>query len=174
LKFLISLFPFSPFSFFPQKCSSSSGLKEKDKSHQVALISQIKYRKLNTGVEKINREITIAGKKYSEKALQLVLGRENIMTDIESISEEMLLLAEVIEAPLKLPGMLETFYTMKIKNEKAFHFALLRVQVDSDLHIHEDIQKYQQRKYVAETLEKLVYGELMLNGEGLGMDVEGF
>jgi hypothetical protein len=85
----------------------------------------------------------------------------------------MLLLSEVIEDPLKLPYMLETFYTAQIKNEKAFHFALLRVQVDSDLRMHEDIQKYQQRKYVAETLEKLLYEELMLAvGENAGVDEE--
>ena len=83
----------------------------------------------------------------------------------------MLLLSEVIEDPLKLPYLLEAFYTAPIKNEKAFHFALLRVQVDSDLRMHEDIQKYQQRKYVAETLEKLLYGELMLAvGESSGME----
>jgi hypothetical protein len=61
--------------------------------------------------------------------------------------------------------MLEKFYTMQIKNEKAFQFSLLRVQVDADLRMHEDIQMYQQRKYVAETLEKLLYGELMLGGD---------
>ena len=89
----------------------------------------------------------------------------------QDIPEEMLLLSEAIEDPLKLPYLLETFYTTQIKNEKAFHFALLRVQVDSDLRMHEDIQKYQQRKYVAETLEKLLYGELMLSvGETVGID----
>ncbi|MGB9941313.1 hypothetical protein [Methanosarcina sp.] len=83
----------------------------------------------------------------------------------------MLLLSEVIEDPHKLPYLLETFYTTPIKNEKAFHFALLRVQVDSDLRMHEDIQKYQQRRYVAETLEKLLYGELMLSvGETVGIE----
>ena len=84
---------------------------------------------------------------------------------MENIPEEMLLLCEAIEEPLKLPYMLENFYTIQIKNEKAFHFSLLRVQVDSDLRMHQDIQNYQQRKYVAETLEKLLYGELMLGGE---------
>jgi len=37
--------------------------------------------------------------------------------------------------------------------------------------MHEDIQRYQQRKYVAEVLEKLLYGELMLSvGENSGLD----
>lgn len=107
-------------------------------------------------------EIIILNKKYSEKNLQLITGKKDISLHQQDIPEEMLLLSEVIEDPLKLPYLLETFYTTQIKNEKAFHFALLRVQVDSDLRMHEDIQKYQQRRYVAETLEKLLYGELML------------
>jgi hypothetical protein len=107
-------------------------------------------------------EIVISEKKYSEKNLQLITGKKDISSHCQDIPEEMLLLSEVIEDPLKLPYMLETFYTTPIKNEKAFHFALVRVQVDSDLRMHEDLQRYQQRKYVAETLEKLLYGELML------------
>jgi hypothetical protein len=113
-------------------------------------------------VKSIIVEIIILDKKYSEKNLQLITGKKDISLHHQDVPEEMLLLSEVIEDPLKLPYLLETFYTTQIKNEKAFHFALLRVQVDSDLRMHEDIQKYQQRKYVAETLEKLLYGELML------------
>ena len=115
--------------------------------------------------------IIVLEKKYSEKNLQLITGKKDIAAHRESIPEEMLLLSEVIEDPLKLPYMLDAFYTAQIKNEKAFHFALLRVQVDSDLRMHEDIQKYQQRKYVAETLEKLLYGELLLSvGETLSLE----
>ena len=108
-------------------------------------------------------EIIILEKKYSEKNLQLITGKKDISLNCEDIPEEMLFLSEVIEDPLKLPYLLDTFYIANIKNENAFHFALLRVQVDSDLRMHEDLQKYQQRKYVAETLEKLLYGELMLS-----------
>lgn len=118
-------------------------------------------------------EIIILEKKYFEKNLQLITGRKDISAHRQDIPEEMLLLSEAIEDPLKLPYLLDTFYTAHIKNEKAFHFALLRVQVDSDLRMHEDLQKYQQRKYVAETLEKLLYGELLLSvGETVGMDAD--
>jgi hypothetical protein len=116
-------------------------------------------------------EVVILEKKYSEKNLQLITGKKDICLHVKDIPEEMLLLSEVIEDPRKLPYLLETFHTAQIKNEKAFHFALLRVQVDSDIRMHEDIQRYQQRKYVAETLEKLLYGELMLSvGENSGLD----
>ncbi len=122
-------------------------------------------------VENVGGEIIISEKKYSERNLQLITGKKDISLHTMDIPEEMLLLSEVIEDPKKLPYLLETFYTAQIKNEKAFHFALLRVQVDSDIRMHEDIQKYQQRKYVAETLEKLLYGELMLSvGENSGLE----
>ncbi|KKG79039.1 hypothetical protein DU55_18225 [Methanosarcina mazei] len=122
-------------------------------------------------VDSVNGEVIILEKRYSERNLQLITGKKDICSHITDIPEEMLLLSEVIEDPRKLPYLLETFYTAQIKNEKAFHFALLRVQVDADIRMHEDIQKNQQRKYVAETLEKLLYGELMLSvGENSGLD----
>ncbi|AAM04368.1 predicted protein [Methanosarcina acetivorans C2A] len=122
-------------------------------------------------VESVGDEIIVSEKRYSERNMQLITGKKDISSHTMDIPEEMLILSEVIEDPRKLPYLLETFYTAQIKNEKAFHFALLRVQVDSDIRMHEDIQKYQQRKYVAETLEKLLYGELMLSvGENSGLD----
>jgi hypothetical protein len=115
-------------------------------------------------------EVIILEKKYLEKNLQLITGKKDLCLHVKDIPEEMLMLCEVIEDPRKLPYMLEAFHTVQIKNEKAFHFALLRVQIDSDIRMHEDIQKYQQRKYIAETLEKLLYGELMLSvGENSGL-----
>jgi hypothetical protein len=122
-------------------------------------------------VESVSSEVIILERKYSERNLQLITGKKDICAHAMDIPEEMLLLSEAIEDPRKLPYLLETFYTAQIKNEKAFHFALLRVQVDSDIRMHEDIQKYQLRKYVAETLEKLLYGELMLSvGENSGLE----
>lgn len=136
-------------------------------------LTTFKINQVELGVGIINNKISILGKTYSEKDLQLITGKKEISGSTENIPEEMLLLCEIIEDPQKLPQYLETFYTLQIKNEKAFHFSLLRVQVDSDLRMHQDIQKYQQRKYVAETLEKLLYGELMLSvGESLGLDLE--
>lgn len=116
--------------------------------------------------------LVISKNKYSENLLQLILGKKDILS-IEAIPEEMLLLSEVIDNPFKLPYMLEGFYKMQFQNEQAFHFALLRIQIDSDLRMNEDIQKYQQRKYVAETLEKMLYGELILGvREEERLDVE--
>ena len=37
---------------------------------------------------------------------------------------------------------------------------MLRVQIDSELHMNEDIQKYHKRLYVSQVIEILLYGEL--------------
>ena len=86
-------------------------------------------------MESVGGEIIISEKRYSERNLQLITGKKDISLHTVDIPEEMLLLSEAIEDPKKLPYLLETFYTAQIKNEKAFHFALLRVQVDSDIRI---------------------------------------
>ncbi|WP_406657264.1 hypothetical protein V7O62_01545 [Methanolobus sp. ZRKC2] len=51
---------------------------------------------------------------------------------------------------------------MKIVDEDAFRFSLIRIQIDSDLRMNEDIQKHQHRKYVARTIEKLMFSDILL------------
>ncbi len=127
----------------------------------------------NLGEININGNITIEGKEYSSKILELIIGKKGDKVEFESISQELLILCEVLDDPYKLPYFLETYYSMEISDEQAFRFSLLRVQVDSDLRMHEDIQKHQQRGYVARTIEKLLYRDLMLEVvEGAEFDVD--
>lgn len=105
--------------------------------------------------------------------LELVTGKKGDKVELGSIPEELLTLCEILDNPYELPYFLETYYSMKISDEQAFRFSLLRVQVDSDLRMHEDIQKHQQRSYVARTVEKLLYRDLMLEVvEGAEFDVD--
>jgi hypothetical protein len=39
----------------------------------------------------------------------------------------------------------------------------LRVQIDSQLHLNEDMEKYHKRLFVSQVIEKLIYGELLLD-----------
>jgi hypothetical protein len=41
--------------------------------------------------------------------------------------------------------------------------ALIRVQVEAELRMNEDIQRYQQRRYVAQVIEILLFQELLLS-----------
>ena len=121
----------------------------------------------------MNDYVTIDEKKYSKEILGLVTGNQNIDTELEKMQASFLLLCEVIDDPFKLPYFLETFYSMEIGDENTFRFSLIRIQVDSDLRMNEDIQKHQRRKYVARTIEKLMYQEIMLEMmEGIEFNIE--
>ncbi len=49
-------------------------------------------------------------------------------------------------------------------------FALLRVQIHSDIHRNEDMEQAQKIKYVAQVLEKIIFGSLMMEHEELGRE----
>lgn len=46
-------------------------------------------------------------------------------------------------------------------------FALLRVQIHSDIHRNEDIEQAQKLKYVAQVLEKIIFGSLMMEHDDI-------
>ena len=104
--------------------------------------------------------INLNGKSYHKNTLQLLLGKHNI--EHETIQVEYQILAEAVEHPFHLPYLIEQIYHKEISDEDTYRLALLRVQIDAELHMSEDIQKYQQRKYVAQVIERVVYGNLML------------
>ncbi|MCZ7382803.1 MAG: hypothetical protein O8C64_14695 [Candidatus Methanoperedens sp.] len=105
-------------------------------------------------------EIRIQDKKYSSKTLELLAGQKG--ADIEKIHENVLIIAEVVDDPDKLPYVIEGIKSLEIDDMDKFRFVLLRVQVDSHLHMNEDLEKYMKRLYVAQVIEKLLYGELLL------------
>lgn len=102
----------------------------------------------------------INDKKYSTKTLGLLTGKVDV--DIEQVPENILIIAQVVDDPDSLPYLLETLKYMKIDDMEKFRFVLLRVQIDSQLHLNEDIEKYHKRLFVSQVIEKLIYGELLL------------
>lgn len=99
-------------------------------------------------------------KKYSLKTLELLTGQMDV--DIEKIHDSILIIAQVVDDPDKLPYFLETIKSLKIDDLEKFRFILLRVQIDSQLHLNENIEKYHKRLFVSQIIEKLIYGELLL------------
>jgi hypothetical protein len=102
--------------------------------------------------------IMINDKKYSLETLKLLTGRKDI--EIETIHHNVLVIAEAVDGPDKLPYLLETIKSLEIEDMEKFRYVLLRVQIDSELHMNEDIQKYHKSLYVSQVIEKLLYGEL--------------
>jgi hypothetical protein len=106
-----------------------------------------------------NDKVTIGGEKYSASDIDLITGGDG-GEPLGSI----LLLAKVLENPLNLPRMIKQFCTLCLQGSELeeFRLALIRVQIDADLKMHQDIQRYQQRRYVAQVIEILLFQELML------------
>ncbi len=102
--------------------------------------------------------VTIKDKKYSLETLKLLTGGQEM--EITNIPHSVLVIAEAVDGPDKLPYLLETIKSLEIEDMDKFRYVLLRVQIDSELHMNEDIQKYHKRLYVAQVIEKLLYGEL--------------
>ncbi|MCJ7444548.1 MAG: hypothetical protein MUO26_08470 [Methanotrichaceae archaeon] len=98
--------------------------------------------------------------KYSISDLKLLMG-------IDEVSETkpfIILLARALNDPFRLPWLLKDICGLCLdENEISdLRMALVRVQVDAELRMNEDIQRYQQRRYVAQVIEILMFQELML------------
>ena len=102
--------------------------------------------------------VTIKDKKYSFETLKLLTGLQE--PNIGEIPHAILIIAEAVDGPDKLPYLVETIRSFEIEDMEKFRFVLLRVQVDSELHMNEDLQRYQKRLYISQVIEKLLYGEL--------------
>jgi hypothetical protein len=83
-------------------------------------------------------------------------------------------IAAVLEDVRLFPLMIEKIYrtAMTFDDDTLDHlrFALLRVQIYSDIHRTEDMERAQKIKYVTQVLEKIVFGSLMMEHEELRQD----
>jgi hypothetical protein len=65
-----------------------------------------------------------------------------------------------------LPPLLEPIYREALSltddGPDRLRFALVRLQVYADIHRYEDMEQTQKMKYVAQVLEKVVFGSLLL------------
>ena len=71
----------------------------------------------------------------------------------------------------RFPLLLEKIYRDTVALDEntldQLRFALLRLQVYADIHQYENMEKAQKIKYVAQVLEKVIFGSLMLEREVL-------
>src|SRR5512137_87619 len=74
-----------------------------------------------------------------------------------------------LESPLAFPDLLEPIYreamTLDDETLDRFRFSLLRLQLYADIHRNEDLEKAMHIKYVAQVLEKVVFGSLIMEYE---------
>lgn len=108
--------------------------------------------------------IEIGNKKYLKRTLELLSGVKNFY----EIDDELLPIAEAIDYPYDFPLLLEDIYDIDFDED--LRLALVRIQIDSKLNIHKDLEREQLRLYVAETIEKVLFGELLMEGDGKGKE----
>jgi hypothetical protein len=74
-----------------------------------------------------------------------------------------------LENPRSFPDLLEPIYreAMKLDDDTLdrFRFSLMRLQVYADVHRNEDLEKAMHIKYVAQVLEKVIFGSLVMEPE---------
>lgn len=101
-----------------------------------------------------------------KEVIKILSGKDEDLTPSDHIS----LLADVIYDPKLLIRKLEE--VRKLKPSEDLRNALLRVQIDSELRFSEDLQKYRTRQYVAQVIERLIFGNLLLEGKRRGEEGE--
>ncbi|MGA2122321.1 MAG: hypothetical protein ABSG49_09820 [Methanoregula sp.] len=71
-----------------------------------------------------------------------------------------------LEHPLSFPDLLEPIYreAMNLDDETLdrFRFSLMRLQLYADIHRNEDLEQAMHIKYVAQVLEKVIFGSLIM------------
>lgn len=71
-----------------------------------------------------------------------------------------------LENPLAFPDLLEPIYreAMNLDDETMdhFRFSLMRLQIYADIHRNEDLEQAMNMKYVAQVLEKVIFGALIM------------
>ena len=80
----------------------------------------------------------------------------------KDVDKKLLPILEAIDNPNELPFLIRDINSLKPTED--LRLALVRVQVQSELKMHEDLNMHQKRLYVAQTIEKLLWGELLLEG----------
>ncbi len=108
----------------------------------------------------MNEYITISGEKFSSADLLLLTGED----EIKDPKGFILLVARALRNPMRLPWFLKDICALCLKEEEQsdMRLSLIRIQVEAELRMHEDIQRYQQRRYVAQVIEILLFNELLL------------
>jgi hypothetical protein len=99
--------------------------------------------------------------------LRILAGREQPLPIYESV-------ATCIEDVHAFPDMIESIYRQATAYDEEtldrFRFALIRLQIYADIHRNEDLERAQKIKYVAQVLEKLIFGSLLMEHEELAQD----
>ena len=115
----------------------------------------------------MNDKVKIKGQSISQNIVDLLNGERGKKT----IDNKFFPVAQALQRPHELPFLIEDIYAIKnYKYADDLRFALLRVQIYCDINMNTDLERFQRLNYVAETIENILFGELMK--EGVDLDEE--
>ena len=97
-------------------------------------------------------------------ALDILHGSRDEYEDDPLLEKIALCLADPGEFPFMVEGIVEDVRIEEMR------IALARAQIDSELRMREDVEYFTKRLWVAQTLEKMAFGGLMVEGEKLDDD----
>lgn len=81
----------------------------------------------------------------------------------EKVTPLLDLIATCLAEPLMFPELVEDIVTDEAIRESRINLA--RVQIDSELRMRQDVDYHTQRLWMAQTIERMVFGGLMIEGE---------
>ena len=86
----------------------------------------------------------------------------------EKVTPLMVRIATCLAEPILLPELIEEIVTDE--DIADMRIALARVQIDSELRMRQDVDYHTQRLWSAQTIERMVFGGLIVEGEKLKKD----
>jgi hypothetical protein len=99
-------------------------------------------------------------------SLELLYGGD-VPDDPDPLLEK---IALCLSRPLEFPMHVEAIVTDEGIQDHRINLA--RVQIDSEIRMREDVEYHTQRLWISQTIERMVFGGLMVEGEKLGKDDE--
>lgn len=94
--------------------------------------------------------------------MKVLTGQEKPMQIYELVSP---CFEDIATFPDRIEPIYREVMTFDEESLDRFRFALLRVQIYADVHHNEDLERAQKIKYVAQVLEKVIYGALLIEPE---------
>ncbi len=81
---------------------------------------------------------------------------------LEIFAQIVICLEDIEKFPFLLENICRSAMQLDEDELNRLRFALLRLQVHADIHHYEDMEETQKMKYIAQVIENVVYGNLLL------------
>lgn len=100
--------------------------------------------------------LNIDGEEYSRETVEVLMGEK----EVNELKEEWKPVAKALSNPKELPFLLDDI--VDIGNDKELRLGLVRIQVNAQLKMKEDLDFYKQQLFTAKSIEIILYNTLLL------------